>query len=150
MRSLSGGVRGQYCPLRQIVANKGLHIVPLGKAKLITCRIAMPPRLYRPAREEIARVASLEAPRPAIISSGPGSRIAFYAKFPTVALSSHPGKDTVLARKRCRLAQERTSSYPGTYIVLSGNPYRLAGEKLSSRLGNTRGFSLQTCPFFST
>ena len=30
------------------------------EAKLITCPTAMPPRLYRPAREEIARVASLE------------------------------------------------------------------------------------------
>jgi hypothetical protein len=118
--------------------------------------IATPPRLYRPAREEIARgwvptgaqgPLPWRRPRP-VISSRPGSRIVFYGKFPTLTLSSRPGKDTVLAGKRCRPARERTSSYPGTHIVPSGNLYRLAGEKLSSRLGNARSFSLQTCLFF--
>jgi hypothetical protein len=84
-----------------------------------------------------------------IISSRPGSCIVFYAKFPTLTLSSRPGKDTVLVRKRCRPAQERTSSCPATHIVLSGNLYRVTGEKLSSHLGNVCSFSLQTCPFFS-
>jgi hypothetical protein len=155
-RPLPSGMHGQYRPLREIAADKGLHIIPLGKR---SCLLTRSPRLHAyivPPGKKLCvggsqlglRGRSLEAPRP-VISSCPGSHIVFYGKFPTLILSSHRGTDIVLARKRCRPARERTSSYPGTHIVSSGNLYRLAGEKLSFRLGNARSFSLQTCLFFS-
>lgn len=158
-RSYAAVARRGARPISSSSGNRGRQgspYRPVGKAKLITRPIATPPRLYRSARGEIARVtanwglgaAPLEVTSP-VISSCLGSRIVFYAKFPTLTLSSCPGKDIVLARKRCRPAQEQTSSYPGTHIVLSGNLYRLTGEKLSFRLGNTRSFPLQTCPFSS-
>jgi len=43
MRPLPGGVRGQYRPLREIVAEKGLHMVPLGKRGRLPVQL---PRLH--------------------------------------------------------------------------------------------------------
>ena len=128
MRSLSGGVRGQYRPLRQIVANKGLHIVPLGKAKLITCPIAMPPRLYRPAREEIARVASLEVTSARNNIVRPGKPHRLLCEISYCGLIVPPGK-------RYRPCEETLSSCPGTNIVLPRNLYRPLREPISSHWG---------------
>jgi hypothetical protein len=128
MRLLSGGVRGQYRPLGEIVADKGLHIVPLGKAKLITCPIAMPPRLYRPAREEIARVAPLEvtSARNNIVRPGKPHR-------PLCEISYR--ELTVPPGKRYRPCEETLSSGPGTNIVLPRNLYRPLRETISSHWG---------------
>jgi hypothetical protein len=128
MRSLSGGVRGQYRPLRQIVANKGLHIIPLGDAKLITCPIAMRPRLYRPAREDIARVASLEvtSARDNIVRPGKPHRLLCEISYRDLIVP--PGK-------RYRPCEETLSSCPGTNIVLPRNLYRPLREPISSPRG---------------
>ena len=128
VRSLFGGVRGQYCPLRQIVANKGLHIVPLGKAKLITCPIAIPPHLYRPAQEEIARVASLEvtSARNNIVRPGKPHRLLCEISYRDLIVP--PGK-------RYRPCEETLSSCPGTNIVLPRNLYRPLREPISFHWG---------------
>jgi hypothetical protein len=128
MRPLSSGVRGQYRPLREIVADKGLHIVPLGKAKLITCPIAMTPRLYRPAQEEIARVASLEvtSARNNIVRSGKPHRLLCEISYRDLIVP--PGK-------RYRPCEETLSSCPGTNIVLPRNLYRPLREPISSHSG---------------
>jgi hypothetical protein len=128
MRPLSGGVRGQYRPLRENVAEKGLHIVPFGKAKLITCPNARPPRLYRPAREEIARVASLEvtSARNNIVRPGKQHRLLCEISYPDLIVP--PGKIY-------RPCEETWSSCPGMNIVLPRNLYRFLREPISSHWG---------------
>jgi hypothetical protein len=101
---------------------------PFGKAKLITCPIAMPPRLYRPAREEIARVASLEVTSARNNIVRPGKPHRFLCEIPYRDLIVPPGK-------RYRLCEETLSSCPGTNIVLPRNLYRPLREPISSHWG---------------
>jgi hypothetical protein len=135
MRPLAGGVRSQYRALREIAADKGSPYRPVGKAKLITCPIATPPRLYRPAREEIAhgwlltgsRGRSLEATSPRNIVL-PGKPHCLLCEI------SYPGF-IVPPGKRYRPCEETLSSCTGTNIVLPGNPYRPLWELISSHRG---------------
>ena len=109
---------------------------PVGKAKLITRPIATPPRLYRPAREEIARggsqlwnlgAASLEVTSPRnIVLPRKSHRL--------LCEISHPDL-IVLPGKRYRPCEETLSSCPGTNIVLPGNEHRPTREPISSPRG---------------
>jgi hypothetical protein len=108
---------------------------PVGKAKLITRPIATPPRLYRSARGEIARVApnwslgaaSLEVTSPRnIVPPGKPHRL--------LCEISHPDL-IVLPGKRYRPCEETLSSCPGTNIVLPRNPHRPLRESISSHRG---------------
>jgi hypothetical protein len=108
---------------------------PVGKAKLITRPIATPPRLYRSARGEIARVApnwslgaaSLEVTSPHnIVPPGKPHRL--------LCEISHPDL-IVLPGKRYRPCEETLSSCPGTNIVLPRNPHRPLRESISSHRG---------------
>ena len=101
---------------------------PSGKAKLITCPIAMRPRLYRPAREEIARVASLEVTSARNKIVRPGKPHCLLCDISYRNLIVPPGK-------RYRPCEETLSSCPGTNIVLLRNLYRPLREPISSHWG---------------
>jgi hypothetical protein len=135
MRSLPGGVRGQYRPLREMLTDKGLHIVRWeSEADYSPNCHASTPISSRPGRN-CARVApnwdlgaaSLEVTllRNIVLPRKP-HRLLCEISYPELIVP--PGK-------RYRPCEETLSSYPGTYIVPSGNLYRPLQEPISSPPG---------------
>jgi hypothetical protein len=135
MRPFPGGVRGQYRPLREMVTDKGLHIVRWESEADYSpnCHASTPisSRLGR----NCARVApnwglgtaSLEVTSPRnIVPPGKPHRLLCEISYPDLIVP--PGK-------RYRPCKETLSYCPGTNIVLPGNPHRHLREPISSHRG---------------